>query len=186
MVGCFKYIMELEEFKNNCNNKKCLKHLRYDSKTCIRESKQLNCYKSYIRNIEKKEQKFKNNINEWEEENKFINEIWLRDTGESRGNESKRDNWKNYCRIWKSLTVEERNYLEKNYKEELWINKDLDVAHIKPKSTNIDDRYDYENVILIGRFFHRRLTDMKHPVYDTTISQIEIEEILNNAKIKGK
>ena len=78
------------------------------------------------------------------------------------------------------------HHLEKNYKEELWINKDLDVAHIKPKSLNIDDRYDVENVILIGRFFHRRLTDMKHPVYDKTISQNEIEEILNNAKIKGK
>lgn len=178
--------MELEEFQFNCNKKKCLKHQRWDSKTCMRESKQLNCYKSYTRLENKKIEMYKQVKKEWEEQASFDNEIWLRDTGESKGDSSKRDNWKNYCRLWKSLTIEERNYLEKNYKEELWINKDLDIAHIKPKSINIEDKDNIENVILIGRWFHRRLTDMIHPVYNKTISQIEIEEILNNAKIKGK
>ena len=47
--------MELSEFQENCNNKKCLRKQRWDSKTCIRSSKQINCYKSYERQEAKKE-----------------------------------------------------------------------------------------------------------------------------------
>ena len=51
--------MELEEFKETCNKKKCLKNLRYDPKTCFRESKQINCHKSYIRLEAKKIELYK-------------------------------------------------------------------------------------------------------------------------------
>jgi hypothetical protein len=82
--------MELEEFQENCNKKKCLKHQRYDSKTCVRESKQINCHKSYIRLENKKIQMYKDTKQEWEEQFDIDNEVWLRDAHESKGKESKR------------------------------------------------------------------------------------------------
>lgn len=173
--------MELEEFKAVCNSKKCLKRQRYEEKTCSRESKQTNCWKAYERLEAKKVQTFEEQKEEWKEQEDFNNEIWLRDTGEKKGDSSKRDNWKNYCRIWKILSNEEKSYLENN-DEELFLNSKLEVAHIKAKSIDLENKYNIENCVLIGHTFHRRLTDMIHPVYKTPISSGEVEIWLNSAK----
>lgn len=173
--------MELEEFQSNCNNKKCLKRQRYDSKTCTRESKQINCHKSYIRLEAKKIEMYKQTKQEFTDQYDIDNEVWLRDTNESKGKESKRDNWKLYCRIWRILTLAEKKLLE-DTSDDLWMNKDLDVAHIKPKSTHIKEKQDLNNLVLIGRFFHRRLTDLKDPITGDDISNKDAVKWLEQAR----
>lgn len=168
--------MEFEEFKKNCNSKKCLRRLLYNEKTCIRESKQINCHKSYMRQLKKKKEK------ENEEESFFENEVWEFYTGSKKGNTSHRKDWKQFCRIWRILTNEEKNYLE-NEDDDFWIKANvLDVAHIKPRSIDILNVKNIENVVLISRVFHERLTNLLHPVYKTPISNEEVEAWLIKAR----
>jgi hypothetical protein len=176
-------IMELEEFKTNCLNKICLKRQRFDSKTCVRESKQLNCYKSYTRLEDKKSKQWDQNKNDWDAQAEFDNSIWIRDTGEPKGEKSERDNWYKFCRIWKILTPQEKSYVECD--PEIWIAKKLEIAHIKPRSTNPDKIKDVENVVLISHLFHTRLTQLLHPIYKTPITNDEAESWLFYA-LKGK
>lgn len=166
--------MEFFEFKENCNNKKCLKRQRWDSKTCIRESKQLNCHKSFERQEAKKEisknELSENQINTFEQ----LNEVWIRDAGQSFDGQKKKENWKNICRIWQILTDEEKAIMEND--SENYRNQFLEMAHIKAKSIRPNEKYLTENVILIGSLFHHRLTNIRHPITDKPITN---EEVLN-------
>lgn len=175
--------MELEEFQESCNNKKCLKRVRYDAKTCWKTSKQTNCFKSYTRLESKKVEKRQQNKQDWNEQADFDNEVWLRDTGEVKGNSSTRENWQRYCRLWQVLTPDEKIYLE-NYDDELFLNSKLEIAHIKPKSTHGSERKALENVVLVSHSFHRRLTDMLHPVTKKHISSSEVQQWLESARDK--
>lgn len=172
--------MELEDFKSNCNNKKCLKHQRYDSKTCIRESKQLNCFKSWSRQETKKQISFENSSEIWQKETDFLDSVWFRDAGEPKGNSASRENWIKFCKIWKILNEKEKMIVLQD--EEYYTAKDLDVAHIKPKSTAINEKYDINNVVLVSRLFHRRLTDLLHPVNKNRISNEEARLWLESAR----
>lgn len=172
--------MELEEFKESCKNKKCLRRLRFDSKTCVRESKQINCFKSWSRLETKKTEKYKNRNELWKQEFEFLDEVWIRDAGEKKGSQASRKQWWKFCKIWKILTESERTIVMDD--EEVHVAEDLDVAHIKPKSTAITEKYDLNNVVLISRLFHRRLTDLVHPVYKTPISNDDAKIWLESAR----
>lgn len=172
--------MELSEFQENCNNKKCLKRQRWDSKTCIRSSKQTNCHKSYERLEAKKE------INRSElsynqiQTRQQLDEVWLRDSGESFDGEKKKQNWKNICRLWKILTPEEKQIMDND--PENYMNQFLDMAHIKAKSINPSEKYLTENVLLIGSLFHKRLTNIRHPITDTPITNEEVYNWMISAR----
>lgn len=174
--------MELEEFQSNCNSKKCLKQgNRFDSKTCVRTSKQINCHKAYERLEQKRKDSYKTDRSDRDEQYEFDNEVWIRDTGESKGETSTRENWKRYCRIWAILTPDEKQYVESNF-DGIWSNETLDIAHIRPKSTAIKDKKNIENVVLIGRGFHRRLTDLEHPITGKPILNNEAVLWLESAR----
>jgi hypothetical protein len=172
--------MELEEFKENCNKRKCLKHQRYDSKTCFRESKQINCHKSYIRLETKKIQLYKETKEEWGKQADFDNEVWLRDAGQDKGGKSVRQEWWKFCKIWKILTEEERSIVMDD--SEVHIAETLDIAHIKAKSIAISEKHDLNNVVLVSRLFHRRLTDLIHPVNKTPITNNQAMIWLTSAR----
>lgn len=171
--------MELSEFQENCNNKKCLKRQRWDSKTCIRTSKQTNCHKSYERLEAKKEiSKSELSINQIETREQ-LEQVWLRDSGQSFV-DKKKENWKSICRLWKVLTDEEKQIVDND--SENYMNQFLDMAHIAPKSTRPDLKYMTENVLLIGSLFHKRLTNLRHPVLDTPITNEEVYEWMYKAR----
>jgi len=176
--------MELSEFQENCNNKKCLRKQRWDSKTCIRSSKQINCYKSYERQEAKKEisrsELSKNQIETMQQ----LNEVWLRDTGQNFDGQTKKQSWKNICRLWQILTEEEKQIVDNDF--ESYRNQKLEMAHIKPKSIFPQDKYKVENVILLGSLFHYRLTNLRHPVLDTPITNEEVYEWMFNARDRIK
>ena len=172
--------MEIEEFKENCKNKKCLRRLRFDSKTCVRESKQLNCFKSWSRLEAKKIELYKQTKEEWSLQADFDKEVWLRDAGEEKGNKSVREQWWKFCKIWKILTEQERRVVLDD--PEVHIGETLDIAHIKPKSTAITEKHDLNNVVLISRLFHRRLTDLVHPVDKTPITNNDAKVWLESAR----
>ena len=178
--------MDLEEFQSNCNSKKCLKQgNRYDSKTCVRSSKQMNCHKAFERLNNKRVEKWDKNKEDWNEQAEFDNEVWLRDTGEAKGETSKRENWKKYCRIWNLLLPEEQKWLEEN-DEELHFNSKLEIAHIKARSIAPKDIKNIDNVVLIGNCFHRRLTDMIHPITKGNISNDQVRIWLESARDKKR
>lgn len=171
--------MELSEFQENCNNKKCLKRQRWDSKTCIRTSKQTNCHKSYERLEAKKEisrsQLSENQIETFEQ----LEQVWLRDSGESF-NGKKKENWKSICRLWKILTPEEKVIVDND--SESYLNAFLDMAHIKAKSISPSEKYLTENVILLGSLFHKRLTNIRHPILDIPITNEEVYQWMEMAR----
>lgn len=47
----------IEEFKKDCNNKKCNRGTIYNEKKCITENKQNSCYIKYLKKIEKDKEK---------------------------------------------------------------------------------------------------------------------------------
>lgn len=171
--------MELSEFQENCNNKKCLKRQRWDSKTCIRSSKQTNCHKSYER-LEAKKEINRSELNDNQiQTRQQLDEVWIRDAGESFTNK-KKENWKNICRIWKILTDEEKQVMDND--SENYMNAFLDMGHIKAKSIKPDEKYLLSNVILLGSLFHKRLTNIRHPVYDTPVTNEEVYNWMINAR----
>jgi hypothetical protein len=172
--------MELEEFKEHCNKKKCLKHQRYDSKTCFRESKQINCHKSYIRLETKKIQLYKETKEEWGKQAEFDNQVWLRDSGKDKGSDAIRKDWYNFCKIWKILTPGEKATVMDD--PENHVAESLDIAHIKPKSTALSEKHDLNNVVLVSRLFHRRLTDLVHPITKIPITNDEARLWLESAR----
>lgn len=174
--------MELSEFKETCNSKKCLRRLRWDSKTCIRESKQINCHKSFER-MQAKREESKNELSENQIETfRQLEETWLRDSGYSFDGETKKQNWKSICRIWKILSEKEKQIMEND--SENYRNQKLEMAHIKPKSIYINEKYMVENVVLIGALFHFRLTNLRHPVLDTPITNEEVYQWMLDARDK--
>lgn len=172
--------MELEEFQNSCNSKKCLKRQRFDEKTCIRKTKQLNCFKAYTRSEQKKVDSRQEQEEEWREQLEFDNQVWMRDGGEVKGSESRRDNWKQFCRIWNILNPQERESL--NHDLEIGFNSKLEIAHIIARSEDPSKKKDLNNVVLIGAVFHRRLTDMIHPITKEPISKEEVTKWLESAR----
>lgn len=94
-----------------------------------------------------------------------------------------RDN--NECQLSKILKEEEWNYLLNIYEEDYnYLCKFLDVAHIYSKAQRPDLEWEKENCIILCRYFHSFLDQLKHPIFRTSITK---EERLNwMFRTKGK
>ncbi len=188
--------MELEEFQANCNKGFCLRKTFRNDK-CKSEEKQERCFYKWERQQDKKKEKdaYKKELKRKEMQDKIDRnefdidhswedtkeEVWKRDAGEYTG-VSRRFNWMQYCKIWKSFTREEQQYVIETYQAELFLNQNLDVCHIIPKSIDKSKYYDLENLVLGGRMFHTLLDRNRHPVYRHIISSEERIKILEDAK----
>lgn len=156
-----------EEFTSFCDRCRCPKGLKYNPKTCVKDYRRERCYRTYIQTLERKEEKQKAKK---KTEDDFRRESWIELYGSypgSRGLDFKLV--KSICSIWKILDEKERRIVESDSDFSILFG-DVDVCHINNKSTSIDKKYDVNNVYLGSRFFHRRLTDMKHPVTKQNIS----------------
>jgi len=176
--------LEYEKFTSFCDKKLCLRKTFYNEKTCIRESKRQSCYKKYLN---KQEEVFlkKTNINE--EEQTFRESVWIRDYGSYPDNRVIKD-WKNICRFWKILSNDEQNAVTENYGNEFYLNKNLEVAHIKGKGSNPEKslKYSSDNAFLIGHVFHRLIDDFINPITKQAMSKEERESLLERIKNESK
>ena len=167
-------IKEYEQFQIDCNNKRCNRNTTYNIKTCVKEFKQKDCYRKYLIKVEKDSAKFLNKKNvdknykdlnnvdiEYEA---FKQKVWLRDYGSYDGVSTKQ-NWMEICVFWNSiLTVEEKKYILKNHSQDLWLNKKLGIAHIESVGRSPEEKFNIDNVVLCGEYFHSLLDQYKSPV----------------------
>lgn len=183
-------IISLEEFKESCNKKRCLRNTTYFEKTCSKDYKQDNCYKKYLIKIEKQHQKvvdnrnksFNKEINIDYEYEEFKRLVWIRDTGSYDGI-SHKSNWQKYCVIWNYiLTEEEKKHILKNYYNDLFVNKDLDIMHIDSVGRKPEEGLNKDNVILAGRLFHNLIDQYKNPVTQKNINNEEREQWLDRLR----
>lgn len=174
--------MTLEEFQSKCNSRFCLRKTftDFDAKgKCFTENKQSNCYNKYLSQLEKDTATKQKRIEQLREEGFKVDEKWL----ETRQLVIKRDD--NKCRVWSILSLPNKKYILENFQSDyLYLSKILDVDHIIPKSVRFDLYYDLDNLVLMSRYFHRLLTDYKHPVTQKKITSDEKKDIYE--KIKNK
>jgi hypothetical protein len=102
----------------------------------------------------------------------FKKECWLYYLGFYEG-KSVYKNWKDYCMFWGCLTLEEKNELNITYNNELWINENLDSAHIEGKGENPSMKYNVDNIVIIGRLWHGLIDTYKDPITRKPITQEE-------------
>lgn len=151
----------------------------YNKKTCNRDSKQERCFEKY-------EEKEKKRFVVDQEYNSFVVKVWNETFEEGYTGFSTRDKWENYCQLWAVLSEQERNYIKENYKDDLWLAKNLDVCHIREKDIRPDLKYDPDNGVIIGRYFHSLLDSYRHPVTRKSITKEERYDWLMRAKAKIK
>jgi hypothetical protein len=185
-------IKEYEQFQLDCNSKRCNRQTTYNTKTCIKEFKQKDCYRKYLIKVEKDNAKFLNKKNvdknykdlnnvdtEYEE---FKRKVWLRDYGSYDGVSTKQ-NWMDVCVFWNSiLTVEEKKYILKNDSQNLWVNKNIDIVHIESVGRKPEEKHNIDNALLGGRLFHGRLDQFKDPVFNTDMTNEQRNIWLNRMK----
>jgi hypothetical protein len=180
--------VELENFKKCCEKNVCLRQTIRSSK-CEKEYKQVTCYSKYLKKVEKNKEKTAERIKESYNKEVTIDERWVelrkqcwkRDAGFYDGVFNRKD-WMKCCKLWKSLNATERNHIIENYKNEIWLNENIDMAHILPVGSDIEKKYDLENVVLCGRMFHSLLDQHKDPVTRESISKEERIEWFKRAK----
>lgn len=163
--------MDITEFKEKCEKGHCIRNT-IKSKKCLTDEKRELCFSKYnrklVRDSEKvktkkpKTKKFK--IDEqWEE---LLKLLWERDgQGDSyKKGQCSRANWQDYCRLWKCMTRDEKEYTLKNHVEDLWLNENLDGAHIVSRKDDPSLKYRLDNVFLLGRLWHSLLDQYKDPI----------------------
>lgn len=170
---------DFNTFSLNCSQGKCLRKSMYNKKTCSRDSKQERCFEKY----EKKESK---SIKIDQEYNRFVVKVWDETFEEGYTGFSTRDKWENYCQLWAILSEQQRNYIKEHYQNDLWLNKNLDVAHIKAKDITPELKYSTMNGVIIGRYFHQLLDGFRDPVTREVITKEQREGWLLSAKFKLK
>lgn len=188
--------MQVEEFKSLCNFKKCLRHTMYTT-NCSKEWKQEQCFKKWdILQTKTKQQiddAIKQSNDQWqireqqkldgtyepkefplnEEYEQFKKDVWNTYAGFYDGNVSNRNDWKSVCMFWNCLTKEEKIQCDELNKKEYFLNRNIDIAHILGKGESPKNKYDIDNVVLIGRLWHSRLDTYKHPITNEPISKFE-------------
>ena len=175
--------MDLSEFQQKCNSKICLRKtftdFDKDSKSkCLTQNKQSKCYDKYISQLEKDTNKRNKKFEELRNsEIEFkVDEKWI----ETRQKIIQRDR---SCRVWKCLSIPDKKYILNNYQDDyMYFYKMLDVDHIIPKSVRFDLYYDLDNLLLMSRYFHRLLTDYRHPVTQKKITDEEKKIIYEKIK----
>jgi single-stranded DNA-specific DHH superfamily exonuclease len=169
-------ITNFDEFIVYCNKGYCLRKTFYNEKNCIKKIKQEKCYNKYK---EKQERKIEID----HKYNEFVVAVWKDTFKEGHDGFSTKKNWKKYCRIWSILTEDEKEYIEKNYQEDLFLNEHLDCCHIFPKGENIQLKYSKKNGVICGRLFHNLLDQYKHPVTRKNITKEERLHWFRRAKL---
>jgi len=171
-------LKELDEFKESCNKRRCLRATTYNSKTCVTEYKQSECYKKYIAKAERDNEKFAEKMSNKKNHNNVDNgigevtkEIWLkriiwkRESGCEYDGNSKKKNWVDYDVFWNYIfTTAEKEYIVKNQSTELWLNENLDLMHIDSVGRSPEEKYNPNNVVLSGTLWHSRIDRFKDPV----------------------
>jgi len=181
-------IKELDQFQIDCNNKRCNRNTMYNDKTCKTDYKQKACYKKFLIKVEKDNFKFLSKKSDYQEIDidteyeEFKKLVWIRDTGEYNGI-SNRNDWQNYCIFWNAvLTLEEKKYVLTNFKEQLFLNRNLDVVHIESQARRPDLKLDKDNVIIGGRYFHSLLDNYQDIVTQKPMSTEQREQWLDRLK----
>lgn len=165
-------VLDIEDFKKDCINKKCNRSTLYNEKTCLTENKQNKCFEKYIISLEKRQQKYINKIlldqKKFEDamENGFLNDIdveweeikikvWKRDTNYDYDGIYKRKDTIKYCAIWNHiLTKAEQYYIMKHFFKELTECNTLSNMHIESRQRKPELKYDIDNVLLVSDYFH--------------------------------
>jgi hypothetical protein len=174
--------MDISDFQSKCNDRVCLRKTFTDFDVkgkCYTEKKQSDCYNKYIRQLEKDNTKRQNKIEELRNSDIKIavDEKWI----ETRNLIIQRDG--NKCRVWKCLSPKSKNYILSNFSDDYYtLSKILDVDHVIPKSVRFDLYYELDNLLLMSRYFHRLLTDYKHPVTREKITDEEKKDIYKKIK----
>ena len=187
------------QFQNECSKNQCNRHTM-QSKNCYKASKQMRCYNTWVKALQKKSDKMRKQIQdkkdkqeaflrgeielEYEVDDKyeeFRKQVWIRDCGFYDGIVHRKD-WKNYCRIWAILTDCQKAYFDEHYKEVDFINQDLDVCHIQERSSHPELKYEPDNAVVCARIFHTRLDLFTHPLYPRSITKEERQEWSERAK----
>lgn len=159
--------MEYSKFTSYCDKKICLRKSFYNSNTCIKEYKREVCFSKYEKSLEKQ---FENLQTSNLEEENFKRDVWVRDYGYYPDVKRVKD-WKEVCRYWKSLTFLEQQVIERIHSDNLYMNQDIDVAHIKGKGSHADLRYLPSNGVLIGRLFHFLIDTNIDPVTNSFMNK---------------
>jgi len=158
-----------DEFADDCLSHFCNRQTFYNKKKCATTYKQEKCYDKY---------RLKSNKDFMEDVlyEEFRKIVWKRDCNCEPIPQSAI--WRTHCSIWNILTVEEMKevdaYIERDQVEFEAIK--LDVAHIDPKSSHPEKKYNPFNAIVCSRYFHKLLDGYKHPV---------TKEIIDNTERKG-
>lgn len=168
------YLLSFDDFALKCNSGFCLRGA-IKSPNCFNLKKQKLCYEKYKKLVDKNNNKsIDNNYLE------FRRKVWLMDTKHEPISVSLF--WNKYCKLTNCLTEIECKELFKNFEGDLWLNRNLDVAHIIPISKNPKLKYDPYNAVVLGRFFHKLLDNYKNPINGKPISIDEREAWLKRAK----
>lgn len=164
--------MELEEFQANCNKFRCMRHTLVNKKTCLRESKQNDCFKKWNA---KREKDFAKTHKFLSGEYEFIDEVWIEQAGFVPEDRQKVAHWKLYCRFWKCLTPEEQQEFLTRHADYIWMAQQMQVIHLKGRGANPESKKDKSNIVLGNHIAHRLLTDGKDPITLESIGKEEIE-----------
>lgn len=174
-----------EDFTKDCDNKRCPKRLTYNPKTCIKNYRREQCYRSYERSQEKQERK---QTSDNEKENSFREQAWLNEVGFYNGvSKVDTDIAKKICSIWNILREDEKRFVESKFGTEFYyLIRTIDVCHIEDQSLAPEKEFDLENVYLGCRYFHTLLTQFKHPVTQVNITGDKVLSWNQAAKAKDR
>jgi hypothetical protein len=162
-------MIDFETFISDCDKGKCNRST-IKSLQCQKEYKRKLCYtkyeKQFARNKEKQGKDYlKNKDKEQDIDYKWIDVCKL---------VKLRDN--NQCRLYNILTKEEKLYLLKEQKENIYFNKTLGCAHVVPRSASKKLFYESTNVYLLGWCFHFRLDNLQSPLTGQPIAVKEHDD----------
>jgi hypothetical protein len=166
-----KPVYDLKDFKNFCSKGICLRGTLINKNTCITGEKQDKCFEKYLSMLERKRNKLvkkvieNNEIFEKEKENNFANQldlkweetklnVWKRDVGDTTPI-YRCTNWLKYCAIWNYvLSYNEKTSIMNMFFPQLYGNYYLSNLHIKSKNFSPELKYDVNNIIIAGNYFH--------------------------------
>ena len=155
--------MEKKKFKEFCNSGRCSRGSIITPK-CVKELKQERCFIKFIKKEAEKKEKLSDKI---QKDVSFNEKVWFSIFDISK---DAVDDWQNYCGIWKILSIDQKEHIKKKYGKELWLNNNLDIAHIKQRSSTPELKFDIDNVVIVGRYFHGLLDGFQNPVTQEKIS----------------
>jgi hypothetical protein len=165
-------VKEYSEFIIDCNKGYCNRQTIYNNKICKTESKQKSCFPKYLTKLEKEQNKFIEKIQKDQDklqeaiDNNFIDsidlkwdevkkEVWKRDTNFIFTGTYKLPNWQDYCVIWQNiLAYKEKHFIMYHFIEDLSSSYMLSNLHIESRQRKPELKYDINNIILAGNYFH--------------------------------